>query len=217
MIRLLRSNLLWFLLVLLIVSSCKEEETIEPTIYSGGDYLNINNYHAGDYWIYQRIMTYQSGFVDYGNFTDSIYIAKDTIINNTKAWVQRKKDWYYPTYIMDSAGYIITNDIGFKRIVFDKKYDSLSKSYDSLFAIMADKSMVEEVPAGKFESVKCLELAKMDPNTMHDSNMMGPMYKDNYMINREFVYANNVGLINKVEYFMGVKTEYKLVRYRRNR
>jgi hypothetical protein len=101
-------------LLLLFLLSCKKRKNSQPDNVTPASYMPLS---AGSYWIYQMSEEDSSGNFTYLNMWDSIYVSKDTIMNNRTYYKMEHSNpnfyaWNNPVYISDSSGFLIDESGG---------------------------------------------------------------------------------------------------------
>ncbi|MEY4934662.1 MAG: hypothetical protein RIS64_1021, partial [Bacteroidota bacterium] len=66
-----------FVIVVVLVAGCKDKATDQPTTYASYSKLAV-----GNYWIYQQFNVDSNGNGTPTNVYDSVFVEKDTVINN---------------------------------------------------------------------------------------------------------------------------------------
>ncbi len=141
---------LFAILGLLIFNAC--ERSADPTSPTP-DYYQLK---PGNYWVYQIQEIQNDTSVQISPYTDSVYIEKDTLINEINYSKLRGTNWMhspYTNYLRDSLGYLIDQN--------GHVYFSVDNNRDTLYAFNIqnivriaykmdmDDSLVS-VPAGSF-------------------------------------------------------------------
>jgi len=150
-------------IVLLFVSSCKKEE-MEPC--PSPPIKEIPNYMPlaiGNYWVYNDYKVDTLGNETKMNYVDSIYIQRDTLINNETYFVIEGNYSPYANveYILrDSLGYLIDNrgEIKFSVTNFTDTLYSVATMNNNDTIIFEFKNMDPSnhsisVPAGTFSTL----------------------------------------------------------------
>lgn len=126
-------NILRLILFVSVFFSCRKDKSAEPentnsvtqpTIQSGSSLPMA----VGNYWIYQKSNDDTLRNLNLQNEFDSVYVEKDTLIAGEQYFKFRHTNvnllnyfsFYqnlYPSYLKDSAGYIVTSNHG---ILLDK-------------------------------------------------------------------------------------------------
>ena len=120
------------IVVVFFLLSCKNDEPKiqeNMTLYS--------QFNVGNYWVYQDYRIDSSGIEKPLKSVDSVYISKDTLINNVRYFVFNSSYYgtsLHPKYQRDSLGYIV-NEKGaklfsisnFTDYIFTDKYDTSGK------------------------------------------------------------------------------------------
>lgn len=217
------------LLTIIIVScSCKKYKTTSSTSPTTTIYKNFSQLKVGNYWVYQQFKIDATGTVHPRNNTDSCYIEKDTLINNTRYFKMVKPflsySQFYNTvsnisysYIRDSLHYIVNS---FGEILFSSQ-DTLSdlrsfyyirEGNDTLCRVvlkMADTNMEVLTPAGTFTTSNSKEIFHMYPNHSSCGSIR-------YVNTR---YAENIGIVIETQPFYLTTPNYierRLVRFHAN-
>lgn len=152
-----------FLLICILIvtiSSCKKEETPQPSNDSPytSTYIQLK---VGNYWIYESGIADSNGVVNNVSI-DSFYIAKDTVINNKTYYIQTSLSAPFVISIFrDSSGYLLGTD---GKILFSENNFTDVLRTDSVYisptsnaigygiSKMANKDSVITVPAGTFST-----------------------------------------------------------------
>lgn len=211
----------------LLLSSCKN---VEPEIPE--NIALYSQFKVGNYWIYQdyRIDSFE---VEKPLKTiDSVYILKDTLINNKKYFVFTGSNYgnsIWPKYQRDSLGYIVnekgiklfstSNNTGY--LFTDRIWTPNTEGTESPLILWKTNWKMEpnkttiSVPAGEFEV-----LVNHGYSTTYYYNNLNVLV-DSVKADQYSYYAANVGQIKRVfHYFSQFKEksrhELRLLRYKVN-
>jgi len=211
----------------LMFSSCKNDEP--------GKSENIalySQFKVGNYWIYQDYYIDSLGTEKMSNIIDSVYISKDTLINNVQYFVFNDSYYgssIYPRYQRDSLGFIV-NEKGQKifstsnftdYIFTDKYWGQSSLDYKThLIAWKIDWKMSPtkitlSVPAGEFE---VLVNHGYSISYYYDKS---DVLIDSIKADQYTYYAKNVGQVKRVFHYFSMfkeksRKELRLIRYKVN-
>ena len=207
----------------LLFSSCKNDEpgkTEDIALYS--------QFKVGNYWIYQDYSIDSLGTESGFGRIDSIYISKDTLINNVQYFVFVGGFYgnsLYPRYQRDSLGYIV-NEKGTKLFstsnFTDYIFSDIYRTQDSKAMIlsrmdwkMSPIKTTVTVPAGEFEVLVnhgYVTAYYYDKSDVLTDSIKADQY--NY-------YAANVGQVKRVFHYYSQfkeksRKDLRLVRYKVN-
>lgn len=197
----------FFTLVLLLVS-CKQDETPSPATYA--DYGRLQ---VGNYWIYQRFLVDTLGNGTPTDVFDSCFVEKDTLINGKSYAKISKPRGYGHTqiilflrdslhYIVDAAGMVKFSSEDFSTI-FYSKYSISTSIGDTAYhatAKMDDKDAMVNTPSGNFVTSNF--------KTAYDMYPPFDFYANPRIINMR--YAKDVGLvIETLPIFASIPTTYE--------
>ena len=150
-------KLVLFLFVITILYSCnKDNNDPDPVVIPQSSKYTIFN--VGSYWIYDWYKIDTLGNETPMNKTDSIYVSKDTVINEKTYRLSkgtRLGGIPYTSIVRDSSNYIVNHE---GNILFSATNFSDTLYSDSISDIvfisykMADKDSIISVPAGSFET-----------------------------------------------------------------
>ncbi|TNE81652.1 MAG: hypothetical protein EP332_03230 [Bacteroidetes bacterium] len=213
----MKNIILVFALALFLVQCKKDNSPVsDPAPESPSAYHPMK---TGNYWIYQWYKVDMQGNAIDQNFSDSVYIAGDTLINGEKYWVRRGKyfgsSYEYATHWRDSASYLVDE---FGRIQF-----SNTNFTDTLFsAILGNNQIYQwqmmvkddkntEVPAGSFATFNY-------QTTLQDLHK--PLPCGGYTKKSDKQFAKGVGIVRHTFSYMSDPActvyEARLVRYKLN-
>lgn len=179
-----------------------EKKTSEP-VYS--DYMPLK---IGNYWIYQYFNTDENGDEIFTNTIDSVFISKDTLIQDRIYYKLEKTRtlWnvYIPSFISDSSGYLLSSP---GRLILSpdstETYQEDSEYYLST-SFSCRKDSLVNTPAGIFNNT-------ITYRTFNEGkNGMGNGYTNR-------VFAKNIGMIQRNLFYSSAPEKpvgIKLIRYR---
>ncbi|MBX7107640.1 MAG: hypothetical protein K1X61_03230 [Chitinophagales bacterium] len=197
-------------------SSCKKDITDPP---ASTTYPNFSQLKAGNYWIYERFDVDSAGNATATGITDSCYVEKDTMINNTRYFKVIRPaiagTIYNDKFVRDSLHYIV-NHLG--QILFSSQnftdtfyhYFITAGPADTVCAVvvkMADKNYLLNTPAGPFQTQSFKQSFAMYPKWSSQGNPR----------NVDTRYAENVGIVSETFPFYASNPNYierRLVRYK---
>ena len=208
---------LTFALASCFLIACNKEDSSEK-ISENSSYYPLS---VGNYWIYDHYRIHYDGTENLlTNNTDSIVIAKDTIINSKKYFVFEGTDCKLGNHAMevlkimrDSSGYLVNQngEIHFSSVNFDEDLlveDYLLPNNDTIYITryrMEDQPVTLFTPAGTF---KVLNFR----GTLVDRYHLLPRYLNNY-------HARGVGEVQDDYFYLSDSTVYyerRLVRFHVN-
>ena len=164
----------------------------------------------GNYWIYKTTITSSDGAVSVFPYLDSVWIEKDTIIDNKHYWEQIGT-LRGTIFLRDSSDCVLMKELTYEQIIFSSNLDTLAKN-PPFYKLMTSLSETVETPAGKFKAANCRMLLRKDPaNTGHDDEY--PAFNSEFYTTEQYICSSRVGLIKYVYYYLGSTIEYELVRY----
>jgi hypothetical protein len=195
---------------LIIIIGCESDDDILKLDYTDAIQLKKNNY-----WIYESASIDLESGTSIPELNDSIYIEKDTVINDLIYYIfknpfgLREIKRNVSGNILDLDGNIEFSAINFTDTLFrDPERD--------LFGMMKEVEEPVIVPAGTFKAVMFIVFQKNIPGHWHSTDPNNPsVYDKNYSITRKVWYAKNVGVIKSVTYYGNFTGfEINLVRYK---
>lgn len=170
-------------------------------------------FFAGSYWIYQTKMTSADDVVSIFPHLDSVWIEKDTVINNKVYWKQIGT--LSGTYFLrDSADCVLRRQLSFEQIIYSTSRDTLL-SYPPVYQVVTEFNEKIQVKAGNFRANTCRLLLRKGPETIHHANDL-PSYDDKFYSGEHFICSDEVGLLKDIYYYLGGTVEYELIRYQLN-
>ena len=205
---------LFYLLSLILAFACSKKESPSPAVAkvpAQNEYSNAYPLAIGNYWIYRTHIFSEEG-EQKGVTTDSVWIEKDTIISKKRYFIERSTAYgTLKKLLHDSAGCIISEIVGIKELIYSTNLKDTVFKQTPYYRLNVDKHKEVQVLAGKFPTINCILLYKVDKNSgaEHDH----PLYNANFMIIEQLLYANNVGLVKEIEYYVGNTIEKRLERY----
>jgi len=204
---------LFHLIVLIIAFGCSKRDAPLPSTIAPvqNEYSNAYPLAPGNYWIYRTHNFTPEGEQKFEN-TDSVWIEKDTIINKKRYFIERSTAyWPLKRLLHDSAGSVISELAGIKEVIFSSNLKDTLLKQTPYYRLNVDKGKEIQVLAGRFPTINCILLYKLDKATgiTHDH----PLYNADFMIIEQLLYANNVGLVKDVSYYVGNTIEKRLERY----
>lgn len=189
----------WLAVSFLFILSCTEDEQ---------NRLHQTPFKDGNYWIYQTKVTSASERVTIFQPTDSAWISGDTVINNKKYMVQMTT--LNGSYnFRDSADCLILRYGNLEHIISSSNPDTLYR-YPPYYLIMTSTNEKTSVPAGVFQTSVCSMLIRNSDETQN----YFPRFNKNFVIYQQFYVSPDIGLIKRVDYYLGTKSEYELTRFR---
>ncbi len=203
------------LLMILIFSSCKKEESCTPTTIN---YENYSGLKIGNYWVYYvDVFDENGGFVRDSTGNDSVSITGEKQFNGNTYFIQShfsNGNLVYNNYLRDSLEYLVnpygqiyysstnfTDILSSDFVVYGQ--DTVSKR--EFFMCENDKNF--NVPAGNFKSITARRKLYVYPKV----NGQHPIK------NADMVYSKGVGLIFERIYYAPITNscyERKLARYK---
>ncbi|MDA3911988.1 MAG: hypothetical protein PF448_11600 [Bacteroidales bacterium] len=200
-----------------IIYSCQKDENVNEEINDSLEYFPLS---VGNYWIYQGVMIDTNLVEESLLSTDSVFISKDTIINNLKYFkIEYNGDFsssiISPGYYRDSIGYLVNHEgkIFFSQTNFTDILleNVVLNDLDTIFTItckMERENEIITVPSGSFEVLNFKKTVNLNPKY---GNSWSPRY-----FNKHF--SKNTGIItNEYSYSRSYSTIRKqLVRYSLN-
>lgn len=207
----------------IFATSCKKDKDVGP-IVNNNPSTTSNTYSfpltIGSYWIYESVNMDSSYNITSTQGIDSVFIAKDTIVNGSHYFQKRiinvnsgssyAINYFIDTLkvVRDSAGYIV-DQFG-KYIKHDDFTNILNTSTYSqpqytIVSRMTNKDSAVTVPAGTFTSI----------NYQSKLSIQEPIYVGNRTKYSNDIMANNVGVILQTAcYFQSpTKLGIQLLRY----
>jgi len=210
------------ILIVIILSCKKDNETEQTTPTSFIIYPNFSSLKVGNYWIYQEFDIDENGFATPKNIFDSCYVEKDTLVNGkTYKKIIKPKPYSITQYDIflerDSLNYIVNSDgkILFSSRDFTSILDSryfMATSNDTLCQIirqMADKNLTLITPAGTFKTLNAKQTFFMFPDYIQYGNLRTMHTR----------YSENIGIVIETLPFYLLDPNYverRLVRYHLN-
>jgi len=185
------------ILLLLLFFSCDSAEENNPKL----DYSDAIQMEKGNYWVYESSSIDLESGIKTVELDDSIFISKDTIVNN-KVFYVFENLFGLRELKTESGGDIVSleNNIEFSATNFT---DTLYRDPNlSLYGMM--KKVDEEiiVPAGKFKTVMFIILEKNIPGHNHSTDLTNPsVYSKEYSIHKKIWYAEKIGVVKSVFYY----------------
>ena len=159
----MKKMILLFVVAMVAMACQKDELPVEPGNPTEPE-VNYYPLTIGSYWNYKHFEVDTNGIETELNFTDSVIITKDTIINgNTYKVFEGSNnpltDWGILNIVRDSSNYIVDID---GVIIFspDNYTDTLRQgvfykltndTVYTYFSMMEDNGQVVNLPAGTFE------------------------------------------------------------------
>ena len=212
--------------ILLSFSSCKMDD--EPSIEAQPVYLPMT---VGNYWIYQHFIVDSLGNETPYNVYDSVYIVKDSLINNNR-YYEFDNSISFSTFkglYRDSLGYLVKST---GEILFSATNFTDTIHYDYFYNR-------EYRPNRPDRLLFCVLKTKMNPekqvvstplseyNTLMVNGFVTYYYYDNFgniietiNTNENVYYAPNIGLIKDTYHYYTElkrnksKVERRLIRYK---
>lgn len=205
------NRIILFLSLSVCFISCNKPGDPVPE-WDKDDYSNGYPLRVGNYWIYRSTTYFSSGFVQVFPHTDSAWIEKDTVVGG-KIYYLLKSTNRSPALVRDSGGYVLEKYFESPVPVFSRynHEDTLLKAYP-YYRIMTDIGDEVTVPAGTFKTINCKTLMKLDPNDPGGAHGF-PMHDLNFHLHDERIYANNVGRVKFVTFYVGNRNEENLEKY----
>ena len=212
-------SLKWFCIVLVplvfIQACCKKDSTQQPISYPSYSKLAV-----GNYWIYGQFTIDTMGNATTMNIYDSVYVEKDTIINNqTYFKVYKPMAFIIPAgyaflrdslhYIINSSGAILFSSEDFTTVFNEVYHTNGADTTYRLVTKMEDKDATILTPAGAFTTSDFRHTYYMYPNYSGAGN-------PRYLHSR---YAKDVGLVAETFPFYSLNPNYverRLVRFHVN-
>jgi hypothetical protein len=192
-------------LTICIANSCKKSDKIdieETQVQSPQSHLTTAQSYmplsVGNYWIYERYAMDTNNVIIESGVIDSVYIEKDTIINNAIYFKLVSKNMIntnglsnylanYTQYFNFSANYL-EDPLG-KKYFSDQDFTTLFYSYnDSFYSTleqMKDQNITVTTPLGSFVTHHCKK------EVVYNSGVPNAL-KVRYSGKR---YSNNVGVV----------------------
>ncbi|MCE4564769.1 hypothetical protein INQ51_10650 [Maribellus sp. CM-23] len=213
-------KLFYFGLLTLLVISCRKDDSNPPAPMQTANYLPLT---VGNYWIYQHYKIDSLGNETALSYTDSIVVARDTMINNNQYFVLEgtnypysQNEWGIIDIVRDSSGFIVDNigNISFSSDNFEDILASKTEviNNDTIYTLtfrMEEPDITVSVPAGEFEVLNFKGTLITFPKIKQISN---PRYENNY-------YSKNVGKILGNYHYISQPSVYekRLIRYNINK
>lgn len=209
---------LWlFGLMMSLLFSCKENETITPIDNLGivTDYLPMK---VGNYWVYRHYIIDTLGIATEQTRTDSVVITGDTMINGKQYFVFQgtnypyNANWGIIEMLRDSGDYIVNSQgiIKFSKTNFTDVLASKTEVFngDTLYSLNYRMEMPDtaiRVPAGLFGVLNYKGTIETPQNRPGIPN---PRYMNTY-------YSNEVGKVAETYLFLNHPNtfEKRLIRY----
>jgi len=194
-------------ILIFITVSCKKEAALKV---DQNDFSRAYPLKIGNYWIYRSTTFYKNGFIQPFESTDSVWIDRDTIINRRLYWI-RVSSMFGSQLITDSTGVILLKHNNEHIPIFSKRtYSDTLLKRPPFFRIMTDPNKEVTVVAGTFRTINCKTIMQMDEDgKMHDF----PIHNLNFHTHEQTFFANDVGMVSRVTYFLGNRTEEDLQKY----
>jgi hypothetical protein len=200
-----------------IIYSCQKDEIYHEEINDSLEYFPLS---VGNYWIYQGVIIDTNLIEESLSTTDSVFVSKDTIINNLKYFKIEcagafSSSIISPGYYRDSIGYLVNHEgkIFFSQTNFiDILLENVVlNGLDTIFTIqckMESENEIITVPSGSFEVLNFKKTINLNPKYGNGWNLR---YFNNY-------FSKNVGIItNEYSYSNSYSTiREQLVRYSLN-
>ncbi len=197
------------LLILVIFSSCKKNgnDPNPENISLASQYMPLK---TGNYFIYQYYRTDIAGNATNG-LIDTVYISKDTVINNQKFYkVKRTLKPYhntdiFPRLLGDSSGYLLEAP---GNIILSDQLNTTVRSENRYFLINSKITSIDSVitvPAGTFKTI-CY--------TSYCTEKFNGPSGNNYIL-----YSKNIGIIIRECFYSHdprLKVGIKLIGYHLN-
>lgn len=205
---------LLYLTALILTFGCSKKETPSPAaaiVPAQKEYSNAYPLAIGNYWIY-RTHIFSTEREQISTTTDSVWIEKDTIVNKKRCFIERSTAyWPLKKILLDSAGSIVSEIVGIKELIFSSNLKDTLLKQTPYYRLNVDKDKEIQVLAGTFSTINCILLYKVDKESgiTHEH----PLYNADFMIIEQLLYANNVGLVKDVSYYVGNTIEKRLERY----
>ncbi|HEX8548359.1 MAG TPA: hypothetical protein VF691_15470 [Cytophagaceae bacterium] len=203
-------NIKILLIILLSYStvSCRKEPL---TKIENPDFSRAYPLQIGNYWIYRSTILFKNGFVQRFETTDSVWIDRDTVINRKLYWV-KKSSVHGSELLTDSSGTILLKSKDEHYAIFNKKnYKDTILRTAAFRRIMADINEEVNVVAGTFKTISCKTLMKMGSDHQHMEDF--PIHDFDFHLHDQTLFANEVGIVKRISYFLGNKTEENLEKY----
>ena len=204
-------------IAMLILASCKKEETTESDINNTEVSKNYMPLKIGNYWVYEQYHVDTAGNQTSSATTDSLIVDRDTTINGETFFIlmgnfMSPTTWRIVSILRDSSNYIIDNH---SNILFSENnfVDTLAEQIyitnsDTLFTLFykMEQSDAISTPAGLFEDILNFRGIINVKNPIN--GVENPRYNCNY-------YANNIGRVLIISHYVNstTKLERRLIRY----
>lgn len=165
---------------------------------------------SGNYWIYRTTITAADGVVNIFPYLDSVWIEKDTLINNKRYW-KETGTLRGTIYLRDSGNCLLMKEYTYEQIIFSTSRDTLNKNLP-IYKVMTNLNEVTKVPAGDYTTSNCRTLIRKDRSGQGHSDL--PSFDAKFYTSEQYICSPKVGLVKYVSYYIGDKIEYELVRYK---
>lgn len=206
-------QLIVFILMILFFVSCNKENSdpISPDTTQDNvkDYLPLE---IGNYWIYEYYIADSTLQFVKQNFTDSLFVEKDTIVNGSIYKVLKSSFLNKTLIIKDSADCLVLVD-GHKLLTTNQNINILDSVYypenDTAYLLvweMNNKDSICSVPSGQYRS-------KFVFGSLNSTIQNDPNYNERNIF---YAYAKNIGIVSRrlCYLYAEVYIEERLLRYK---
>lgn len=190
----------FYVFIALVFTACKKDPPLKgPGIPPPAHVESVTEYFpltVGSYWVYHKY-TIDTNLIEQFEGIDTIFIVRDTIINNRTFYLQKGNFFSknHSQFIADSANFIIHDD-GHLLFSHNNFHDTLMtkiySNYSTTYYKMVNNDAIVQVPAGTFTSV-----IEREKTTYFDN----PNYSWGNPRTSTRYYAKGVGMVKEREYY----------------